>query len=297
MRTFIILLLALSSLCLNDSEDINSCKDLLSVITKPNEEIIKYINDNISHLTQNSQNCIDILIKNGKIDPLDVYLSELAKKGIRYRESLEMSINTMKKTLEEIHNKHRFDEVEYQTVFPAFQWAQSMDDVFLELKFSHRHDTPGCLEMKNMNVDIQNNTVTFVGYCVLGDVPIKIDFFINTWKGINITESSHRFGSAGRYQITLRKAESGMYWDKLLADGSPIPTNMRVWFEMKDKFEEQLKKCEEKDEEDEFKREGEQIEKAANEKAQKRKKKKHHSHNKNATKVEEKKEEANKGDL
>lgn len=298
---YLFLLFILIITAASTNTDQNSCKDLLSQISKSNSEIISYLKENIDHFTTNSQHCIDILIKNGKIDSLDFYLTELTKKGIKFRESLNMSVNTMKKTLEEIYNRHRFDENDYQVLFPAFQWAQSMDDVFLEIKFSHRHDTPGCLEMKEMNVDIKNNTVSFVGYCVLGDVPIKIDFFIKTWQKINIERSSHRFGSAGRYQINLKKNETGMYWDKLLSEDTPNPPNMRVWFEMKEKFEEQIKKYEEQDEEDEFKREVEEIEKKANEKAEKaqkrRRKNKRNSHTlKNNTVIEKEKNNSTKDD-
>ena len=53
------------------------------------------------------------------------------------------------------------------------------------IKFSHRHDSPGCIEIKNINVTITNNTVNFIGYCILGDISIKIDFHIETWQDIS----------------------------------------------------------------------------------------------------------------
>ena len=52
-----------------------------------------------------------------------------------------------------------------------------------------------------MNVDIKNDSVKFEGYCVLGDVPIKIDFKIDTYKGLNVSECTHGASSVGRYQI------------------------------------------------------------------------------------------------
>jgi len=198
-------------------------------------------------LKEKQQSCIDILVKNGKLEELDYYLNELAKKGVDYRENLSVSINTMKKALDEINNKHRFEKKEYQIVSPAFKWAQSLDDIFLEIKFAHRHDSPGCLEIKDMNVDIKNDSVKFEGYCVLGDVPIKIDFKIDTFKNLNVSECTHGASSVGRYQITLKKGEKS-FWKKLLKDDTPIPPNMRVWFEMKEKYQEELKEFEEKEE-------------------------------------------------
>ena len=225
----------------------DTCTELKDILYKPYSEVILYITRNIDTLKEKQQSCIDILIKNGKLEELDYYLNELAKKGVEYRENLSVSINTMKKALDEINNKHRFEKKEYQIVSPAFKWAQSLEDIFLEIKFAHRHDSPGCLEIKDMNVDIKNDSVKFEGYCVLGDVPIKIDFKINTFKGLNVSECTHGASSVGRYQITLKKGEKS-FWKKLLKDDTPIPPNMRVWFEMKEKYHEELKEFEEKEE-------------------------------------------------
>ena len=98
-----------------------------------------------------------------------------------------------------------------------------------------------------MNVDIKNDSVKFEGYCVLGDVPIKIDFKIDTYKALNVSECTHGASSVGRYQITLKKEEKS-FWKKLLKDETPIPPNMRIWFEMKEKYQEELKEYEEKEE-------------------------------------------------
>ena len=225
----------------------DSCTELKDILFKSYSEVILYITRNIDTLKEKQQSCIDILVKNGKLEELDYYLNELAKKGVDYRENLSVSINTMKKALDEINNKHRFEKKEYQIVSPAFKWAQSLEDIFLEIKFAHRHDSPGCLEIKDMNVEIKNDSVKFEGYCVLGDVPIKIDFKIDTFKNLNVSECTHGESSVGRYQITLKKGEKS-FWKKLLKDDTPIPPNMRVWFEMKEKYQEELKEFEEKEE-------------------------------------------------
>ena len=243
--TFFSFCLFLSVQGLFSSSD--SCKELKDLIHKSYSETILYITNHIETLKEKQQSCIDILVKNGKLEELDYYLNELAKKGVDYRENLSVSIKTMKKALDEINNKHRFEKKQYQTVYPAFRWAQSLEDIFIEIKFAHRFDSPGCLEIKDMNVDIKNDSVKFEGYCVLGDVPIKIDFKIDTFKGLNVSDCSHGAGSVGRYQLTLKKGEKS-YWKKLLKEDSPIPLNMKVWFEMKEKYHEELKEFEEKEE-------------------------------------------------
>ena len=244
-NTFLILTLIISVQSFPFTSD--TCTELKDLLHKSYSEIILYISKNIETLKEKQQSCIDILIKNGKLEELDYYLNELAKKGVDYRENLSLSINTMKRALDEINNKHRFEKKQYQIVSPAFKWAQSLDDIFIEIKFAHRHDSPGCLEIKDMNVDIKNDSVKFEGYCVLGDVPIKIDFKIDTFKALNVSECTHGASSVGRYQITLKKGEKS-FWKKLLKEDSPIPPNMRIWFEMKEKYQEELKEYEEKEE-------------------------------------------------
>jgi hypothetical protein len=195
----------------------------------------------------------------------------LNKRGLKFRESFSVAINNLQRKLEDLHNKFRFDESDFQIVAPAFQWAQSMNHIFIEIKFAHRHDSPGCLEVKNESVEILKKLVLFKAYCVLGDVPIKFNLPIEFWQEINREESTHGFGSVGRYQFTLKKLTGGMYWDKLLKDGSDLPNNMKVWWEMREKYIDQIQQYIDDDEEEEFKKETARIEKKVRDKKKKKK--------------------------
>jgi hypothetical protein len=271
LNFFIFLKLLIIISCVNINNEY--CTELKDIIYQPYSEIILYITKNINTLKDKPQSCIDVLVKSGKLEELDYYLNELAKKGIQYRENLSLSINTMKKQLDEIYNKHRFEVKEYQTISPAFKWAQSLEDIFIEIKYAHRHDSPGCLEIKDMNIKIKNDSVSFEGFCVLGDVPIKIDFKIDTYRGLNVSECTHGAGSVGRYQITLKKNEKG-FWKKLFKEDSAIPPNMRVWFEMKEKYQDELKEYEEKEEKENEENIDKLLEDKKKDKKSKKKKKK-----------------------
>ena len=214
---------------------------------------------------------METLLRSGNFKALEFYLNELNKRNIKFRETLSVAINNLQKKLEDLHNKFRFDESDFQVVFPAFQWAQSMDQVFLEIKFAHRHDSPGCLEVKNESVEIFKNLVVFKAYCVLGDVPIKFHLALELWQEVNREESRFGFGSVGRYHVTLKKNMTGMYWDKLLKEGVEKPHNMKVWFEMREKYIDQIQTYIDDDEEEEYKREIEEMKKEAKEKRKKKK--------------------------
>ena len=273
-----------------------SCFNSTSILSKNDTELISYIKENINSLVFKSSKCIDTLVNYGKTEVLDTFLNELSKKKIKYREDLEMSIHKMRKQIDEVHNKHKYDENDYQEIFPASQWAQSLDDIFIELKFAHRHDSPGCLEIKDLNVNIREKFVTLTAKCFLDDVPIKINYHIKLLNKINIKESTHGTTSVGRYKFTLRKKKTNDYWKKLLDDKMAIPKNMRVWFEMKDKYQDQLNQYEK--EHEQAQDYIDQIMEASEEIKKERKKEKKDKKNKSSKKKKNKKKKSKKtGDL
>jgi len=146
--------------------------------------------------------------------------------------------------INDVYNKHKYSSKDYQEVFPASKWAQSLNEIFIEIKFAHRHDSPGCLKMKDLKVDIKEKSISLIGYCVLGEVPIKINYYIETFDKIDVKSSKHFVSSVGRYQFNLKKKKSNNYWKQLLNDKMKVPNNMRVWFEMKEKYQAELSKYE-----------------------------------------------------
>ena len=252
-----------------------TCENFTQVISKNTPEIISLITSNINTLLDKSHSCIDTLMKYGKIEALDFYLNELSKRGKEYKENLEISLNTMLTQINDVYNKHKYSSNDYQEVFPASKWAQSLDEIFIEIKFAHRHDSPGCLEIKDMKVELSEKSIKLTGYCVLGDVPIKMNYYIETFDKIDTKSSKHFVSSVGRYQFNLKKKKSNSYWKQLLNDKMKIPNNMRVWFEMKEKYQDQLSKYEIDENDDILQAMIEAAEKNEKKKIKKDKNKKH----------------------
>jgi hypothetical protein len=248
----------------------NLCSEIIRDSTNE-DSISEQLGKRMHELKSETNLCVETLLRSGNFKALEFFLNELNKRNIKFRETLSVAINNLQKKLEDLHNKFRFDESDFQVVAPAFQWAQSMNHLYLEIKFAHRHDSPGCLEVKNESVEFFKNLVVFKAYCVLGDVPIKFHLALELWQEINSEESTFGFGSVGRYHVTLKKLQSGMYWDKLLKDGVEKPQNMKVWFEMREKFIDQIQTYIDDDEEEEFKRETEEIHRQAQKKKKKKK--------------------------
>lgn len=65
-----------------------------------------------------------------------------------------------------------------------------------------------------------------------------------------------------------------MYWDRLLRDANEHPSNMKVWFEMRSKFEDQLQSYMDEDDEAEFKKQTDEIKRKAKDKKKRKKQEK-----------------------
>ena len=165
------------------------------------------------------------------------------------RKDLAKSISHIKKELEDVNIKYRFQKITYKNIYPASQWAQSLDNIFIEIKFAHRHDSPGCLEVEDKKIDLKEDSLSFTGTCSLGDDHIRIDYNVNFAKKINVALSKSELGAVGRYRFTLKKAERG-FWEKLLKDGEEMHSNMRIWYEMKEKYQDELMGYEKDEDED-----------------------------------------------
>ena len=271
---------------------VNEAKDELDL----ENSIKKYF----KQMKDDSAYCIEFLLKTSNYIALETYVTKLNDEGIKFRETLSNSINSIEKELNEIYNKYKYKKEEYQKVIPAVQWAQNMSHIFLEVKFSHRHDSPGCLEVNDLNINITNNSLLLNAECILGDIPIKFELDFNCLNEFDKNMSQYKPGSVGRYQLFIKKKEN-KYWERLLLNESDTPTNLRIWFEMKNKYDDQIKKYEKKQEIDDNDKTFEELEKEIKEnmkkeKEEKRKNKKDKK-NKKHKKSKNNKDTNNKEDL
>ena len=54
---------------------------------------------------------------------------------------------------------------------PAFRWAQSLNTTFIEVKFATRFDSPACLDVSNLDVQLDDDRkqVSIAGLCGRND--------------------------------------------------------------------------------------------------------------------------------
>jgi soluble cytochrome b562 len=133
-------------------------------------------------------------------------------------------------------------------VIPAYQWAQSPDRVFIDVKFAHRLDSPGCLEVTSESITLEEDRLKFSGLCTQSSHRIKFDLDIELHDKIVPDSSSHVKSSVGRLTFTLVKAATAA-WPQ--PSKGKKPTNVHVWWEMKERYQKEMNKLTgEVDEED-----------------------------------------------
>lgn len=265
------------------------CDEIIKT-SKTEGELIKGIDENIKVLVNESKECIEKLLLTSHYKALEHFVEELNERGIKFRETLSNSIVNIQKEFENIQNE--FSNINKETLIksPAFQWAQSMEKVYIEVKFASRHDSPGCLEINNLDLSLQNDKLVLTGECTIEDNIIKYNLDIELFDEIDDQYKDLSPSSNGKYQVVLRKKER-KYWTRLLKDENDTRDNMKIWFEMKAKFEGELREYEKKDDSDEDKSFEEIERELREEKKNSKKNKKSKKKGKKSKKKSEKKTE------
>lgn len=112
-------------------------------------------------------------------------------------------------------------------IAPAFEWAQSPDTLFLNVKFSHKLDTPATLGCETDTVVFMARSVSYRAECK----DKKKAFLLNLslLRDIDADNSTVTMASVGRVMVTLRKAENSTgVWPRLTAGAKKLP-NSHVW--------------------------------------------------------------------
>ena len=60
-------------------------------------------------------------------------------------------------------------------------WGQSEDSILLHVKFSHRFDTPGCLDISEEIFNVTGNKLYYQANCMQTHQPINFIIDVNLW--------------------------------------------------------------------------------------------------------------------
>ena len=240
--------------------------------SKTEGELIKAIDSNMSTLEKESGEFIEKLLLSSHYKALQHYVEELNERGIKFRESLSSAITKIKNKYDEILSEYDKIGKDVLIASPAFQWAQSMDSIFIEVKFASRFDSPGCVEVNGIHFTHSKEGLVLKGECSIEEHIMKYELDLKLLNSVDEEYEETKEISGGKFQITLKK-KVAKYWERLLKDENAKIDNMKIWFEMKSKYEDELKEYEKNENEDKEKS-FEEIERELKEERKRNKKKK-----------------------
>ncbi|GAB66197.1 hypothetical protein PCYB_083580, partial [Plasmodium cynomolgi strain B] len=160
-------------------------------------------------------------------------INQSIKQENDFSSDVKTAINSMKLKLDQLLTVS-YSNKKIDTVNASFQWAQSPEHIFLNIKFSHRWSSPGALKVKDEQVVAKQNLFSF---SALSDdtnsVTKKYTVDLKLLHDIDESETKYNFASVGKVVVTLKKKQKRI-WKRLLKSKEKNP-NMQVWWDMKEK--------------------------------------------------------------
>ena len=145
--------------------------------------------------------------------------------------------------------KHLESNIVLADISPAYQWAQSTEELFLSVKFAHKLDTPGTLNVEAKNVTLVEDRLELHA----SDGRKNFRLAMNFLKDVVPEESSWSMASVGRMSFTIRKKQPAgkrTKWSRLLKESKRVP-NQHFWLAMHERYVKELDKVGDEDEDDE----------------------------------------------
>lgn len=122
----------------------------------------------------------------------------------------------------------------------SFRWAQSLTDLYLEFRFSHRIDTAGCSEIHNLSYTITDTTLTLSGKCLLSGHKILFSSKFSFFKPILSSSLEVNKELPGWISFKAKKKDSPDLW-KTIYSGQK-PSGMSLWHDMQESFQRSIDK-------------------------------------------------------
>lgn len=140
--------------------------------------------------------------------------------------------------MEELHKLAKRQQTTFLERSPPTQWAQSLDEIKLDIKFGLRHGVPGCINIFDFNVTFGKDTMNLTAFCFEGDIKMKYVLNLHLWGTIDPEESEYEHLSTGGLSITLQKSPKPARWMTLCFDERP--ENLILWYEEHKKWQYRL---------------------------------------------------------
>jgi len=117
----------------------------------------------------------------------------------------------------------------HDNIAPAYEWAQSVEHIFLQVKWAHKLDAPATLGCRPDEPAFGASALTFRATCAEKRKAFSLTLAL--FGNVTVEQCSWANASVGRASVTLRKSADGP-WARLLRD-KHRPNNQNIWWDMK----------------------------------------------------------------
>lgn len=152
--------------------------------------------------------CITTLINKNFYTSASFLFQNYYKKRNLSQKAIWEYRDAMKKTKYEMENLLKLSkraQSSYLERSPPTQWAQSLDEVQMQIKFSLRHGVPGWINIFDLNVTFSRDTVNLTAFCFEGEIKMKYVLNLHLWGTIKPEESYYEEQSVGELILYLEK--------------------------------------------------------------------------------------------
>ncbi|SCP04252.1 co-chaperone p23, putative [Plasmodium ovale] len=168
----------------------------------------------------------------------DYLINESLKQENDFSNDVKVAVNSVKQKLDQLLTVS-YSNKKIDTVNASFQWAQSPEYIFLNIKFSHRWSSPGALKVKDEEIISKKNNFSFSAYSNdSNSITKKYIVNLTLLHDVIESETKYSFASVGKVVVTLKK-EKKKIWNRLLLSKEKNP-NMQVWWDMKEKYDDSV---------------------------------------------------------
>lgn len=154
-----ILLLLLSSLLSLEYFNYINCYNLIEDFNKFNDdECLSYLQDE-SFTISTLPDLMSISLNRGLWKCAKDITRIASQDNIDIKSIFDLNTRTIQKEISLLKSAIE-SNLPMNTINPAFQWAQSVSDVFLNIKFAHKLDAPATLNVEAQNVSLNTQSLT-----------------------------------------------------------------------------------------------------------------------------------------
>lgn len=124
-----------------------------------------------------------------------------------------------------------------QNLTPMFKWGQSMTQIFIKLKFAHRWDSPGCLDLWGQSFELtSDNQIKFKAIGIQGESYMRFSLDFPLLK--KVKNGKFKMESVGTGMITLDKQEENKIWRVLIQRKFSQKHKLKgkIWWEMNRRY-------------------------------------------------------------